>query len=232
MTIEESERHLLHERAAQAMGVEAAAVLMSHLPPAGWAELARRSDVEHETALLRADLATARAETSAESSRVGSEIRTELGAVRTELKDDMAILRTELKDDMAILRTELKDDMASLRTELKDAMASLRIELKGDMVTQTRWMISVLGVLGAIYTAANMLTRKPRHDPLLRNRRHAARRVGQNATKDHGGAPPSVRAAAAHDGTQRLGQDQQVLGDRPVLDVEEVEAHAVLPRQV
>lgn len=113
MSIEESERHLLHERAAQALGVEAAAVLMSHLPPAGCAELARRSDVEHETALLRAELGT--------------------------------------------LRTELKGDMANLRTELKGHMANLRTELKDDMVTQTRWMISVLTVLAAIFTAVNML---------------------------------------------------------------------------
>jgi len=107
MSVEESERHLLHERAAQALGVEAAAVLMSHLPPAGWAELARRSDVEHGTALLRADL---------------------------------------------------RGEMAGLRTDLKSELAGLRADLRGEMVTQTRWMVSVLTVLATVFTAANVLT--------------------------------------------------------------------------
>ena len=53
-------RRLLREQAMRAMGSEAADVLMEHLPPAGWADLARRSDVEHETALLRLEIGTLR----------------------------------------------------------------------------------------------------------------------------------------------------------------------------
>jgi len=148
MAVDESSRHLLYEQAARALGTEAADVLMNHLPPAGWSDLARRGDVEHETALLRADLTAT------------------IAGVRTELKGDIAYLRTELKDDIADLRTELKDDITGVRTELKDDIAglatrleTLRADLMAGMVTQTRWMIGVITVMTAIFTTATPLGR-------------------------------------------------------------------------
>jgi hypothetical protein len=108
MVLEETSRRLLHERAVLALGVEAADVLMEHLPPAGWSDLARRSDVEHEAALLRS----------------------EIGAMRVDLTAGMASLAGEL------------------RTQLQAAIAA-----------QTRWMLTVLVVLGALYTTVNVLAR-------------------------------------------------------------------------
>src|SRR5262245_58424296 len=41
----------------------------------------------------------------------------------------------------------------------------------------------------------------------------------------------SVGTVAADHGPQRLAEDEQVLGDRPVVDVKEVEANGLAPRQ-
>jgi hypothetical protein len=87
----------------------------THLPPGGWADLARRSDVEHEAALLRS----------------------EIGALRVEMNGRFA----EVTGSMSSLAGEL-------RTELQSAIAA-----------QTRWMVTVLVVLGALYTTVNVLAR-------------------------------------------------------------------------
>lgn len=56
--MDQASRRLLHRQAGKVLVAEAADVLMDRLPPAGWSDLARRRDVEHSTALLRAEMQT------------------------------------------------------------------------------------------------------------------------------------------------------------------------------
>ena len=67
MAIDERERHRLHERLDEVLGPEEAVTLMRHLPPLGWADVARRSDLDHL------------------ESRVGASLHRELGQVYLEL---------------------------------------------------------------------------------------------------------------------------------------------------
>ncbi len=59
MTIDERSRHELHLKLEQVLGPKSAAILMEHLPPAGWGEVATRRDLDH----LREEL-TSRIEAS------------------------------------------------------------------------------------------------------------------------------------------------------------------------
>jgi hypothetical protein len=97
------ERRELYQALETTLGEGPARVMMELLPPIGWSDVARQSDlvaVRGEMAELRGD------------------VRTEMAALRTELKGEMGDLRTELKSEMADLRTELKSEMADLRTEV------------------------------------------------------------------------------------------------------------------
>ena len=46
MAITDAQRHRLHNKLDQVLGEEDAAVLISHLPPSGWSDVARTSDLD------------------------------------------------------------------------------------------------------------------------------------------------------------------------------------------
>lgn len=46
MSVDERSRHDLFTRLAEALGEEHAAVLMEHLPPTGWADVATKHDLD------------------------------------------------------------------------------------------------------------------------------------------------------------------------------------------
>ena len=83
---------MLATRATEAMGKEAATVLMDHLPMGGISRLSTKDDL----VLMRAEFHTDIAE-----------LRTVIAELRTEVKTDITELRTEVKTDIAELRTEL-----------------------------------------------------------------------------------------------------------------------------
>ena len=52
MTISDAQRHRLHTKLDQVLGEEDAAVLISHLPPSGWSDVARARDLDQLEARL------------------------------------------------------------------------------------------------------------------------------------------------------------------------------------
>jgi hypothetical protein len=131
MAQEENSRRLLYASATAALGTEAADVLMEHLPPAGGADLARRSDVEHETGLLREVLATLRAD-----------MKGEIGTVRAEMAGGFA--------SVAATFEAVRAEMAAMRADLLS-------EIHKSGASQTRWMLSAFLALGALYSTVNLL---------------------------------------------------------------------------
>ena len=57
MAITEQTRHHLYLRLEEVLGSEEAAVLMEHLPPVGWADVATRRDIDHLERQLMAGFA-------------------------------------------------------------------------------------------------------------------------------------------------------------------------------
>ena len=100
MTTTDNDRRILHSAFERACGPRPAEILMEHLPPAGWRDLATKSDVESASLLLRTDM-------EVEFANVRTEMRTEFANIRTEMRTEFANIRTEMAD----LRTELVSGM-------------------------------------------------------------------------------------------------------------------------
>lgn len=101
--VTDASRRALHAALEVHMGREPADTMMELLPPVGWSDVARTSDL---TAL-----------------------RGEMAELRAELKGEVAELRVELKSEMA----ELRGEMSELRGELRGEIAELRGELRSQL---------------------------------------------------------------------------------------------------
>jgi hypothetical protein len=56
VAITEEARHRMYEALIRELGQDEASTLMEHLPPVGWADVATRRDLEHQSLLLKKDL--------------------------------------------------------------------------------------------------------------------------------------------------------------------------------
>lgn len=128
MVVDEGQRRALHQRLVDLLGMDLADVLMEHLPPSGWGDVARRSDLDHLERVLR------------------SELRGEIGELRGEISE----LRGEMR--------QLRGEMNGLGGELRGEMSGLAGELRAEMAKQSRTvMVSsaalVVSVVGSLITA-------------------------------------------------------------------------------
>lgn len=95
MVVDEQSRYALTQRLAEVLGHEEAIVLMEHLPPAGWSEMATKTDLAHLGDQLRAEMAVLRADLRAEI----AELRTEMADLRTEFGRSFAEFQHEFHAD-------------------------------------------------------------------------------------------------------------------------------------
>ena len=93
--VSDQDRRELYEALERELGGGPAATMMELLPPVGWADVARQSDV----VALRGEMAQLRGELKGEI----AEFRGEMG----ELRGEMGELRGELKGELAEVRGEL-----------------------------------------------------------------------------------------------------------------------------
>jgi hypothetical protein len=96
MITTEAERFQMHEALIDAHGKEVAAIIMEHLPPTGWGDVARRSDVAGLQVLTKKDI----------------------DMLRISMSGDMEALRLEMRGEMQELRAEMRGEMQALRLEM------------------------------------------------------------------------------------------------------------------
>ena len=78
LTPVEAKRRRMSEAFSATHGVEVADIIMEHLPPAGWSDLATRQDVAQQGLLLRSEMVAMRSELCGEIAKVRDELRTEM----------------------------------------------------------------------------------------------------------------------------------------------------------
>jgi len=101
MAVDERARHGLITRLVETLGDEAAATLMSYLPPVGWADVATKRDLDAlaERLELRTEtlLIRHRADTQLQISELRDEMHQQIGGLRGEMHQQIGGLRDDLR---------------------------------------------------------------------------------------------------------------------------------------
>ena len=126
----------MSEAFAAAHGVEVADIIMEHLPPEGWGDLATKKELAEQGQLLRSDL------------------ETQGLLLRRDLESQMSQLRDELRGDMSQLRDELRSEMSQLRDGMSKLTSELKVELATGFAQQLKWLV---GTMVALFTVMSGL---------------------------------------------------------------------------
>ena len=153
MTITEAARHRMHDSFISQHGEEVAAVIMEHLPPLGWSDVARSSDVgalrfdmDREFLATRSEIATLRSDMDREFLALRSDMDREFAAVRSEI----ATLRSDMDREFAAVRSEMAAGFAAVRSEMAVGFAELRAEMHRENVKLMKFMVLTLGAMQAV----------------------------------------------------------------------------------
>lgn len=122
MELDERTRQGLFQRLDDVLGPEHAEVLMSYLPPVGWADVATKRDLD----VLESKL----------THQFEAMLHRELGALRTELGGEIGSVRAETGS--------LRAEIGELRTELTKQTRGLFFALAGLMVTLSAITIAAI----------------------------------------------------------------------------------------
>ena len=142
MPTNESERLALRERLAEAVGSETAGLLMEHIPPSRWDELATKDDL---TELATKDDLNKLAATMATKDELRALAATV--ATKEDLRQTADLLRKETQADLKEMRGELKEGLGSLLARSADQQARFTAEMTGQHRTT---MLALLGVFVAV----------------------------------------------------------------------------------
>lgn len=138
MTSTDNDRRILHAAVEQMCGPRPAEILMEHLPPAGWRDLATRNDVESASLLLRTDMEIEFEKVRAEFADVRAEMRTEFSNIRTEMRTEFSNIRAEMAAVRAELITYIEKGFRSQTWKLVGALIASQSATIGALALMVR----------------------------------------------------------------------------------------------
>jgi len=163
MTITDADRHRLYDALVATLGEQEAAILMEHLPPVGWADVATKTDLEHLRAATKADLENLRISTKAEFDGLRAATKADINGLRGDfnglrgefngLRAEFEHLRTETNSGFRELHAVIDARTDLLRSEIAATAATLHTTMAEKSTSQLRWIIATMLASYAVIAA-------------------------------------------------------------------------------
>jgi len=145
----DTKRLRLHRSLQQQIGAELADELMEFLPPAGWGELARRSDVEFVHQRLDQKFNSVEARLDQKIDAVEARLAQKIDAVEARLLEKIDALEARL--DAFIV--EVNEKFARINADIADLRADVRSMKRTLVVTAVTMTGSIIFGVGGIMVA-------------------------------------------------------------------------------
>jgi hypothetical protein len=148
----EQSRRRLHRELTDVMGEERATMLVDHLPPFDWTELATKRDLADAEQRLTHDMSELRTELARDMAQVRSDLSRDIAEVRAELHHEVNRLRADTAHGFGLMRNafvgvgyrfdavdarfvgvESRFDALATKEDLLRNVNELRIETHRDM---------------------------------------------------------------------------------------------------
>lgn len=153
MTITDESRYHLHQRLEAVLGPQEATVLVEHLPPVGWADVATKRDLGHLASQLRLEAAAAESRLQAAPTKFEAGIRTGMAASEQGVRADMAAMEQGIRASMAT--------MVSVSTRKNSSSTpTVKSSPRGSSNTSNAWRAST----GALYPTGYRTRLRPGQD--------------------------------------------------------------------
>ena len=163
MTITDADRHRLYDALVATLGEQEAAILMEHLPPVGWADVATKTDLDHLRAATKADLENLRISTKAEFDGLRAATKADINGLRGDfnglrgefngLRAEFEHLRTETNSGFRELHAVIDARTDLLRSEITATAATLHTTMAEKSTSQLRWIIATMLASYAVIAA-------------------------------------------------------------------------------
>ena len=163
MTITDADRHRLYDALVATLGEQEAAILMEHLPPVGWADVATKTDLDHLRAATKADLENLRISTKAEFDGLRAATKADINGLRGDfnglrgefngLRAEFEHLRTETNSGFRELHAVIDARTDLLRSEIAATAATLHTTMAEKSTSQLRWIIATMLASYAVIAA-------------------------------------------------------------------------------
>ena len=163
MTITDADRHRLYDALVATLGEQEATILMEHLPPVGWADVATKTDLDHLRAATKTDLENLRISTKAEFDGLRAATKADINGLRGDfnglrgefngLRAEFEHLRTETNSGFRELHAVIDARTDLLRSEIAATAATLHTTMAEKSTSQLRWIIATMLASYAVIAA-------------------------------------------------------------------------------